>query len=141
MARINVAPEFFLNRELGILAFNRRVLALAENDRVPLLERLKFLCIFSSNLDEFFEVRVAGLKQQIKFGAAHVGADGLLPQQILARVSAEAHVLVERQYRILNEVVLPRLAEQDIRFRAYSIRASISPSSSKARTPSAAIRA
>ena len=116
MARINVAPEFFLNRELGILAFNRRVLALAENDRVPLLERLKFLCIFSSNLDEFFEVRVAGLKQQIKFGAVHVGADGLLPQQILARVSAEAHVLVERQYRILNEVVLPRLAEQDIRF-------------------------
>ncbi|HYG13280.1 MAG TPA: polyphosphate kinase 1 [Methylophilaceae bacterium] len=116
MARINVAPEFFLNRELGILAFNRRVLALAENDRIPLLERLKFLCIFSSNLDEFFEVRVAGLKQQIKFGAAHVGADGLLPQQILARVSAEAHVLVERQYRILNEVVLPRLAEQDIRF-------------------------
>ncbi len=116
MARISVAPDYFLNRELGILAFNRRVLALAENERIPLLERLKFLCIFSSNLDEFFEVRVAGLKQQIKFGAAHVGADGLLPQQILARVSTETHTLVERQYRILNEVVLPRLAEQDIRF-------------------------
>ena len=116
MARISVAPEYFLNRELGILAFNRRVLALAENERIPLLERLKFLCIFSSNLDEFFEVRVAGLKQQIKFGAAHVGADGLLPQQMLARVSGEAHALVERQYRILNERVLPRLAEQDIRF-------------------------
>ena len=116
MARISVAPEYFLNRELGILAFNRRVLALAENDRIPLLERLKFLCIFSSNLDEFFEVRVAGLKQQIKFGALQVGADGLLPQQILARVSVIAHELVERQYRVLNEMVLPQLAEQDIRF-------------------------
>ncbi|HEX5538298.1 MAG TPA: RNA degradosome polyphosphate kinase, partial [Methylophilaceae bacterium] len=69
------APEHFVNRELGILAFNERVLALAEDAQIPLLERLKFLCIFSSNIDEFFEVRVAGLKEQIKYHSPHVAAD------------------------------------------------------------------
>lgn len=111
-----MSPEYFLNRELGILAFNQRVLALAQDDRIPLLERLKFLCIFSSNMDEFFEVRVAGLKEQIKYNSPHVGADGLLPRQVFARVSAFTHELIDQQYRMLNEVVLPRLAEQDIRF-------------------------
>ena len=109
-------PEYFVNRELGILAFNRRVLAQAEDDRVPLLERLKFLCIFSSNMDEFFEVRVAGLKDQIKYNSSAVSADGLLPKQVLAKVSSEAHLLADRQYQILNDVLLPKLAEQDIRF-------------------------
>jgi polyphosphate kinase len=113
-AKLN--PEYFVNRELGILAFNRRVLAQAEDDRVPLLERLKFLCIFSSNMDEFFEVRVAGLKEQIRFKDTSAGPDGLLPKQVFNRVSTEAHALVEHQYKILNEVVLPRLAEQDIKF-------------------------
>lgn len=109
-------PEHFVNRELGILAFNRRVLAQAEDDRVPLLERLKFLCIFSSNMDEFFEVRVAGLKDQIKYNPSAVSADGLLPKQALTKVSNEAHTLVAHQYQILNDVLLPKLAEQDIRF-------------------------
>jgi polyphosphate kinase len=113
---IKLNPEYFINRELGILAFNRRVLAQAEDDRVPLLERLKFLCIFSSNMDEFFEVRVAGVKEQIKYNSVYVGADGMLPKQAFARISAEAHELIDLQYQILNEVVLPRLAEQDIRF-------------------------
>jgi polyphosphate kinase len=111
-----VNPEYFVNRELGILAFNRRVLAQAEDDRVPLLERLKFLCIFSSNMDEFFEVRVAGLYDQIKYNSSVVDADGLLPKQVFAKVSSEAHILVNRQYQILNDVVLPKLTEQDIRF-------------------------
>ncbi|MEZ0232590.1 MAG: RNA degradosome polyphosphate kinase, partial [Methylophilaceae bacterium] len=77
MSASKLNPEYFVNRELGILAFNRRVLAQAEDERVPLLERLKFLCIFSSNMDEFFEVRVAGLKEQIKYNDQHAGADGL----------------------------------------------------------------
>jgi len=111
-----VNPEYFINRELGLLAFNRRVLAQAEDERVPLLERLKFLCIFSSNMDEFFEVRVAGVKEQIKFNDSHAGPDGLLPKQVFSKVSEEAHQLIDHQYKILNEVVLPRLAEQDIRF-------------------------
>lgn len=116
MRSVKLSPEYFVNRELGILAFNRRVLAQAEDERVPLLERLKFLCIFSSNMDEFFEVRVAGLKEQIRFNDVSVGPDGLLPKQVFARVSAEAHALVEHQYKILNDVVLPRLAEEDIKF-------------------------
>ena len=113
---MDLNPEYFINRELGILAFNRRVLAQAEDERVPLLERLKFLCIFSSNMDEFFEVRVAGIKEQIRFGDLHTGPDGLLPKQILTKISNESHDLVEHQYKILNDIVLPKLAEQDIRF-------------------------
>ena len=116
MAALKLTQEYFLNRELGILAFNRRVLAQAEDERNPLLERLKFLSIVSSNLDEFFEVRVAGLKEQIKYNSPVTGADGLPPAQVLAQVSAEAHDLVARQYQILNEVVLPRLEEHGIRF-------------------------
>ncbi len=116
MRSVKLNPEYFVNRELGILAFNRRVLAQAEDDRIPLLERLKFLCIFSSNMDEFFEVRVAGLKEQIRFNDLSAGPDGLLPKQVFAQVSAEAHALVDHQYKILNDVVLPRLAEQDIKF-------------------------
>lgn len=116
MRSVKLSPEYFVNRELGILEFNRRVLAQAEDNRVPLLERLKFLCIFSSNMDEFFEVRVAGLKEQIRFNDTSVGPDGLLPKQVFAKVSAEAHALVDHQYKILNDVVLPRLAEEDIKF-------------------------
>lgn len=116
MRSVKLNPEYFVNRELGILAFNRRVLAQAEDERVPLLERLKFLCIFSSNMDEFFEVRIAGLKEQIRFKDTSVGPDGMLPKQVFARVSAEAHALVDQQYKILNDIVLPRLAEQDIKF-------------------------
>lgn len=114
MSRVN--PDHFVNRELGILAFNRRVLAQAEDERVPLLERLKFLCIFSSNMDEFFEVRVAGVKQQIRFSDNTTGPDGLSPKQTFKQLTALAHEMVAHQYTILNDVVLPRLAEQNIRF-------------------------
>lgn len=109
-------PEYFVNRELGLLAFNRRVLAQTEDDQIPLLERLKFLCIFSSNMDEFFEVRVAGLKEQIRYNSTTVSEDGMSPRQVFAKVCVEAHALVNHQYKILNDVVLPRLAEQGIRF-------------------------
>ncbi len=111
-----LTPEHFINRELGLLEFNRRVLAQAEDERNPLLERLKFLCIVGSNLDEFFEVRVAGLKQQIENGMPVATPDGWSPRQVMARVSAEAHQLIARQYQVFNEVVVPRLAEQGIRF-------------------------
>jgi polyphosphate kinase len=108
----------FLNRELGLLAFNRRVLAQAADDSVPPLERLRFITIVSSNLDEFFEIRVAGLKEQIKLGLAEPGPDGRAPQEVLEAVGAEAHALVAEQYRLLNEVVLPQLAAQGVVFPA-----------------------
>ncbi len=111
------APEYFINRELGLLAFNQRVLEQAEDARNPLLERLKFLCIVSSNLDEFFEVRVAGLKEQIKYDPATVtGPDGLTARQAFNEVCLTAHKLVDRQYKHLNEVILPDLAKEGIRF-------------------------
>jgi polyphosphate kinase len=110
------SAEHFINRELSLLAFNRRVLAQAADQRVPLLERLRFLCIVSSNLDEFFEIRVAGLKEQIKLGSHGSEADGLSPQEVFRRVTQEAHALIKEQYRLLNQVMLPALAEQGIRF-------------------------
>lgn len=108
--------SLYLNREFSLLEFNIRVLEQSLDESYPLLERLKFLLIFSSNLDEFFEIRVAGLKKQIKFSREQVGADGLLPRQVMARLDTVVHEQVERQYRILNEVLLPALAEQKIRF-------------------------
>ncbi|HXN15115.1 MAG TPA: polyphosphate kinase 1 [Usitatibacter sp.] len=108
--------EHFLNRELQALEFNRRVLAQAEDHSVPLLERLKFLCIVSSNLDEFFEIRVSGLKEQIKLGAAASGPDGMAPLQVFRQVAARAQGIVERQYRLFNEEILPALAKEGIRF-------------------------
>ena len=110
------SPEFFLNRELGLLEFNQRVLAQAQDSKTPLLERLKFLCIVSSNLDEFFEVRVAGLKEHIKLGALVAGPDGMPARQAFKEVSKRAHQLVDQQYQLLNEVLLPGLAQHDIRF-------------------------
>jgi len=106
----------YLNRELGLLEFNRRVLAQAADDSVPLLERLLFLTIVSSNLDEFFEIRVAGLKEQIKLNLPEPGADGKGPQEVFEAVSREARAIVAEQYRLLNEVLLPALAEAGIVF-------------------------
>ena len=106
----------FLNRELGLLAFNRRVLSLAADDAVPLLERLRFLTIVSSNLDEFFEIRVAGLKEQIKLGVKESGPDGRSPGEVFALVNSQAHTLVAEQYKLLNEVLLPALAREGIVF-------------------------
>ncbi len=104
------------NRELSFLAFNTRVLALASDSQVPLLERLRFLCISSSNLDEFFEIRVAGLLQKIQGGMEAAGIDGLSPTQELEGINKECQELVEQQYRLLNDVLLPELADEDIRF-------------------------
>jgi polyphosphate kinase len=106
----------FLNRELGILEFNRRVLAQAADDSVPLLERLRFLTIVSGNLDEFFEIRVAGLKEQIKLNLPEPGPDGKGPQEVFETVSREARAIVAEQYRLLNEVLLPALAGAGIVF-------------------------
>ncbi len=109
-------PDHFLNRELGLLAFNERVLEEAENRKNPLLERLRFLCIVSSNLDEFFEIRVGGLKEQITLGASTTQPDGIAPRQLFPLVAQRAHELVERQYRLLNEELLPGLAAEGICF-------------------------
>ena len=109
-------PQLYLNRELAQLEFNRRVLAQAEDPEAPLLERLRFLCIVSSNLDEFFEIRVAGLKAQIELGAEVTGPDGAAPSQVFREVSARAHELVARQYQLWNDDILPKLAQEGIRF-------------------------
>lgn len=115
MSKFN-SPEYFINRELSFLAFNERVLEQAEDPNTPVLERLKFLCIFSSNMDEFFEIRVAGLKEQIKLGVVTAGPDGLSPPQTFLRVSKQAHELVNRQYRQFNEAIIPELSQHGIRF-------------------------
>ncbi len=110
------SPDTLINRELGILAFQRRVLAQADDPNMPLLERLKFLCIFSSNMDEFFEVRVAGLKEQIGANSTQRSADGMTPVQQYRAVSDMAHELVAKQYELLNREVIPELAEHGIHF-------------------------
>ncbi len=109
-------PAYYLNRELSILDFNLRVLEQAVDPSHPLIERLNFLLIFSRNLDEFFEIRVAGLLQQVSLGDIGSGPDGQLPKDILRQISERCHAAVERQYRILNEDLLPALAEENIRF-------------------------
>jgi len=109
-------PAQFVNRELGILAFNRRVLAQAADDAVPLLERLRFITIVSSNLDEFFEIRIAGLKESIRLGVHDAGPDARTAVEVFDAVSREAHALVAEQYKLLNEVVLPSLAREGIVF-------------------------
>ncbi len=108
--------ELFLNRELGLLEFNCRVLAKAEDKRTPLLERLRFLCIVDSNLDEFFEIRVAGLKAQIAAGSDAPGPDGLTPEQAFRQISSESHALADRMYRLLNDELFPALAAVGVKF-------------------------
>lgn len=105
-----------INRELSLLKFNRRVLELATDEGVALLERLRFLCISSSNLDEFFEVRVASLIQQLRAGVTRAGECGMTPAEQLEKVYHEAHLLVADQYRVLNDVMIPALREAGIRF-------------------------
>src|SRR5436190_15553184 len=118
LSNVAIAPESspFLNRELSVLAFNRRVLDQAQNPAIPLLERLKFLCISSTNLDEFFEIRVARLQQQIATGSLIRGPDNRSPQEVLNLIAEIARALVEDQYRVLNDVVLPALERERIRF-------------------------
>lgn len=108
--------ELYLNRELGVMAFNRRVLAMAQEQGIPLLERLRYLCIVSSNLDEFFEIRVAGLQEQIRQNPDFFENDGMTVAETLRRVSQEAQELVDLQYRLLNQEVMPALKNEGIVF-------------------------
>ena len=112
------APELYLNRELSQLEFNFRVLAQAQNPTVPLLERLRFMCICISNLDEFFEVQVAILRHHVEFGDALAGADGIPPSELLARLRLRALELVTAQYALWNDVLLPEMEREGIHFAA-----------------------
>ena len=103
-----------VNRELSWLEFNRRVLEEAQDESTPLLERIKFLAIFSSNLDEFFMVRVAGLKRLIAAGDQSIGPDGLTARETMVAVAIQVHRLVEEQHRCFLEILQPRLAAHDI---------------------------
>ena len=110
------SPEYYINRELSALEFNRRVLHQCQDAATPLLERLKFLCIVSTNLDEFFEIRVSGLQQRVEIGASPQTPDMLSPQQVLREISDQAHSLVAEQYRLLNDELIPALDAEGIRF-------------------------
>jgi len=112
----NQHQPLFLHAELSLLSFNERVLSMALNPKVPLLERLKFLCIFSSNMDEFFEIRVSGLKAKAESAVSGESFDGMSPQVALEEISIRAHALAKLQYETLNEKILPELADYGIRF-------------------------
>jgi polyphosphate kinase len=108
--------DHFLNRELSLLAFNERVLAQAQDNTMPLLERLKFICIVSSNMDEFFEVRVAGLKERAAIDPHQTSPDGMTAKQTMQSAEPRIRALVDRQYEVLNSDILPQLAEHGVRF-------------------------
>src|SRR5881398_385803 len=103
-------PKNFINRELSWLEFNRRVLEEAEDPSQPLIERVKFLTIFSSNLDEIFEIRVAGIKQQIESETSEVGPDGMGPTQLFESIERVVRELVAKQYALWNTELVPALA-------------------------------
>src|SRR5581483_7053310 len=106
-------PDLYINRELSLLSFQRRVLEEAEDERNPLLERVKFLAIFGSNLDEFFMVRVAGLAAQVEAGSMDVGPDGMSPRAQLVAVRREVKRLLNEARRCLDKL-MPLLAKEDI---------------------------
>src|SRR5213082_3195367 len=109
------APENFINRELSWLEFNRRVLEEAQDPTQPLIERVKFMTIFSNNLDEFFEIRVAGIKQQIQSETSDVGPDGMSPTETFNAIQRLVHELVAIQYDFWNKELMPALAKNGIR--------------------------
>jgi polyphosphate kinase len=109
-------PALYVNRELSWLEFNQRVLEEAQNSANPLLERLKFLSIVSSNLDEFFEVRVAGLKQQRQSNLSQTGPDGMSPSEQLTAISKRVRKMLEDQYRLWNEDLVPALEQHNVFF-------------------------
>ncbi len=108
------AAKNFINRELSWLEFNRRVLEEAQDPTQPLLERVKFLGIVSSNLDEFFEIRVAGIKQQIASETSDVGPDGMSPTETFEAIQRVAHEMVAQQYSLWNKEIEPLLQENNI---------------------------
>lgn len=107
-------PELFFNRELSQLKFNARVLEQAKQTHCPLLERLKFLCICCSNLDEFFEIRVGGIKQDAEYSTGYYTADNLSPKVLLNKIHQDATLLVQDQYNLFNNDIIPALADQNI---------------------------
>jgi len=115
-ASLSNGNEFYINRELSQLEFFGRVLQQAADPAIPLLERLRALCTFSSNLDEFYEIRVAGLKEQCALQSPVAGPDGLTPQVVYATVNQRVRELIDQQYRLFNEVLIPAMAEQQICF-------------------------
>ncbi len=115
-APVTPPAERYINRELSLLEFNRRVLDQARDETIPILERLRFLCISCTNLDEFFEVRVAAVKQRLEIGSRSTGPDKMTPQQLLDEIRHRSLVLVRQQYEMLNNVVLPQLAQEQIHF-------------------------
>jgi polyphosphate kinase len=114
------APSCYINRELSFLEFNHRVLALAFDDSQPLLERLKFLCICSGNLDEFFEIRVAGLKHLQELGKTQHTPDAMSIPEQLDGIHTQAQTLCAEQYRCLNEILLPKLAHAGVSLQSRS---------------------
>lgn len=115
----NPARFPYFNRELSWLAFNRRVLEQAESEDYPILERMKFLAFVSSNLDEFFEIRVAGLMQQVKSGVIERGPDGLGPKEQLRRIQNVVKRLVSDQYDCWKKQIVPELEKSRVLFRSY----------------------
>ena len=113
------APSRLLNRELSWLDFNRRVLALAQEPGIPLLERLKFVAICSSNLDEFFQVRISALKDQVAAGVAGTSVGGLTPSQQLAAIGPNVEGFVIEQEKVLLDILVPELAQQGVRLVSW----------------------
>jgi hypothetical protein len=113
-------PEHYFNRELSWIEFNARVLHEALDERTPLLERLKFLAIFESNLDEFFMVRVAVIRRQLETGVLLPTPDGLTPQQQLRQISQHLRPLIQKLHECFRQELVPKLAEQGIHIRNFS---------------------
>jgi polyphosphate kinase len=109
-------PELYINRDLSLLEFNARVLEQAKDESVPLLERLRYLCICSTNMDELYEVRVAGEIQKHELGSTQTGPDNMMPLEVLKAIRERSCELVAEQYRVLNEVLIPKLESEGIRF-------------------------
>lgn len=120
LAEVEKFEDRFLDRELSWLAFNQRVLELAEDERQPLLERARFLAIFTSNLDEFFMVRVAGLKRRIAAGLAVRAASGLMPREVIEQIWQSSRELSERQARVFRDQIVPALADEGIQLLRWS---------------------
>lgn len=110
------SSQYYINRELTALAFNERVLTLACDARIPLLERMRFLCICSGNLDEFFEIRVAGLKDKIALSLLKPSIDGLMADELLHELSKKTHALIDKLYQVFNKQLLPAMKKENIHF-------------------------
>ena len=120
LAAVQKYDDRFLDRELSWLHFNERVLELAEDPDLPLLERVRFSAIFATNLDEFFMVRVAGLKRRMTAGVAVRAASGLLPREVLEAIWSTTRGLMERHARLFREDLVPALTQENIELVRWS---------------------